>query len=182
MAGFNDIKYEDFFNFKGPVFTVSTESSSKTSDIARLFGSLLHAGDIVCLDGDLGAGKTVFTAGIADCLGIKEPVPSPTFTILIEHREGRLPLFHFDVYRLNGGEEFYDLGFTEYFNENGVCVIEWASKIKDTLGNDVIRILIERDILNPGDMRKISFSFPEGDCRVEKLKSGVENYYADTGK
>ena len=182
MAENHDMKHEDFFYFKGPVFNITTDSTDITFNIARIFGNILKAGDIVCLDGDLGAGKTVFTAGIADSLGIKESVPSPTFTILIEHRDGKLPLFHFDVYRLSGEDEFYDLGFSEYFYENGICVIEWASKIKEAFEKDVIKILIERDFFNPGDLRKISFSFPEGDCRLEKLKSEVENYYADTCK
>jgi len=167
----------DFLKDDGRIYTVNTVSQKETTDIAAILGKLLKADDVVCLDGDLGAGKTVFAAGIAKSLGIEGPVPSPTFTVLIEHRSGELPFFHFDVYRLNSVDEFFDLGFTEYFYEGGVCVIEWASKIQGAIDKTAIEIIMQRDVINFGDFREITFCFPQNDERFDIIIEEVKKYY-----
>ncbi len=93
----------------------------------------LKAGDVVALTGDLGAGKTTFTKAVAEGLGIKATVSSPTFTIVQEYDDGRLPLYHFDVYRVNSEEDLFELGFDEYIHGKGVCLIEWADLLPDGL-------------------------------------------------
>lgn len=118
----------------------------KNEDETRAFGLELGAslgkGDIVALIGDLGTGKTALTKYIAEGLGIREVITSPTFTIVQEYRQGRLPLYHFDVYRIGDPEEMYELGYEEYFYGDGVCVIEWADLIEELLPEytKVIRI------------------------------------------
>lgn len=103
----------------------------------------LKPGDIVALIGDLGTGKTYLTKSIAEGLGITEMITSPTFTIVREYISGRIPLYHFDVYRLSSPEEMYELGYEEYFFGQGVCVIEWADKIMDLIPQGCIIIRIE---------------------------------------
>lgn len=118
----------------------------KNEDETRVFGlelgASLRKGDIVALIGDLGTGKTALTKYIAEGLGIRETITSPTFTIVQEYRQGRLPLYHFDVYRIGDPEEMYELGYEEYFYGDGVCVIEWADLIEELLPEytKVIRI------------------------------------------
>lgn len=101
-------------------------SEKDTFLIGKQFGTQAKAGDIYLLHGDLGVGKTVFTKGFAEGLGIKEPITSPTFTLIQEYMEGRLPFYHFDVYRIGDVEEMYDIGIDEYLFGDGVCLIEWA--------------------------------------------------------
>ncbi|MGI6747877.1 MAG: tRNA (adenosine(37)-N6)-threonylcarbamoyltransferase complex ATPase subunit type 1 TsaE [Anaerovoracaceae bacterium] len=103
----------------------------------------LKPGDIVALIGDIGTGKTTLTKSIAEGLGITEMITSPTFTIVQEYMSGRIPLYHFDVYRLNSEEEMYELGYEEYFFGKGVCVVEWADKILELIPQDSIIIRIE---------------------------------------
>lgn len=103
----------------------------------------LKPGDIIALIGDLGTGKTTLTKSIAEGLGITRMITSPTFTIVQEYTEGRLPLYHFDVYRINDLEEMYELGYEEYFFGQGVCVIEWADQITELIPGDSIFIRIE---------------------------------------
>lgn len=103
----------------------------------------LKKGDLIALSGDLGTGKTAFTRYIAEGLGITETVTSPTFTIIQEYRSGRLPLYHFDVYRVSDEEELFELGYEEYFYGDGVCVVEWADLIDDLLPEGALRIHIE---------------------------------------
>jgi len=123
---------------------ISTRRGDETRDLARKLGLLLQPGDVIALSGDLGAGKTTFTQGLAVGLGIEEGVVvnSPTFTILAEHHEGRMPLYHFDVYRLSGPGDLYDLAFDEYLDGSGVTVIEWADKIEAALPPDTLYISI----------------------------------------
>ncbi len=111
------------------------------TDFAKLWGSKLISGDIICLDGDLGAGKTTMTQSIAEGMGILEYVTSPSYTIICEY-SGQIPLYHMDVYRLGDEDELFELGFDEYIYGDGVCVIEWASKIENSIPKDAIRVHI----------------------------------------
>lgn len=108
------------------------------------------------LVGDLGVGKTVFTQGFAAGLGIMEPVSSPTFTILQSYEEGRLPLYHFDVYRIGDVSEMDEIGYEDCFYGEGVCLIEWADLVAEILPEDCIRIVMEKDLSEGFDFRKIT--------------------------
>ena len=112
-------------------------------------------GQIFLLHGDLGVGKTVFTKGFAEGLGIHEPITSPTFTLIQEYEEGRMPFYHFDVYLIGDVEEMYDLGYEDYFFGEGVCLIEWASLIRDLLPEGCISITIEKELEKGFDYRRI---------------------------
>lgn len=118
-----------------------TESAEETSRIGEKLGRLVNEGNIICLSGDLGAGKTAFTKGIAKGMGVEDYVTSPTYTIINEY-EGRLPLYHFDVYRLNDVEEMYELGYEEYFFGDGVVVVEWADIVRDIIPGERLWITI----------------------------------------
>lgn len=109
-----------------------SRSPEETKKIAGSFAAGLHPGDVVCLSGDLGAGKTAFVQGLAEGLGIEEYVNSPTFTIVNEYEAG-IPLYHFDVYRIDDSDELYEIGYEEYIDGDGVTVIEWPQKIIDIL-------------------------------------------------
>ncbi|HEY4601465.1 MAG TPA: tRNA (adenosine(37)-N6)-threonylcarbamoyltransferase complex ATPase subunit type 1 TsaE [Cerasibacillus sp.] len=122
------------------VFKLTTYSEDDTMEIAKQLASLLDRGDVLTLEGDLGAGKTTFTKGLAKGLNIEENVSSPTFTIIKEYTDGKLPLYHMDVYRLEGSDE--DIGFEEYFYGNGISIVEWAQFIEDYLPNEVLSITI----------------------------------------
>ncbi|KKB35435.1 tRNA (adenosine(37)-N6)-threonylcarbamoyltransferase complex ATPase subunit type 1 TsaE [Bacillus thermotolerans] len=117
--------------------TFSTKSAEQTQGFAEKLASFLCPGDVLLLEGDLGAGKTTFTQGLAKGLGVKRTVNSPTFTIIKEYK-GRLPLYHMDVYRVSDEEE--DLGFDEYFYGDGVCVVEWAHLIESQLPDQYLKI------------------------------------------
>ena len=121
-------------------------------------GENLKRGDVLCLDGDLGVGKTVFTKGVAAGLGIKDDVSSPTFTLIQEYYGGRLPLYHFDVYRIDGPWDMDDLGYDEYFYGEGVCLVEWGSRIKELFPESTIYVRIEKDLEKGFDYRKITVS------------------------
>ena len=121
---------------------VITNNENETYNIGIKIGKQLKAGDILSLNGDLGAGKTYLTKGIAKGLGIEDYITSPTFTILNEY-EGRIPLYHFDVYRINDVEEMYEIGFEEYLYGNGVCVIEWGNIVEEILPKNAINIKIK---------------------------------------
>lgn len=126
-----------------------------TCALGKRLATEAKAGQIFLLHGDLGVGKTVFTQGFADGLGIQEPITSPTFTLIQEYEEGRLPFYHFDVYRICDVEEMYDLGYEDYFFGQGVCLIEWASLIREILPETCINITIEKDLERGFDYRKI---------------------------
>lgn len=127
-----------------------------TFEFGKKLGEEVKPGDFICLNGDLGVGKTVFTQGFAAGLGISEPVNSPTFTILQEYEEGRLPLYHFDVYRIADPEEMYELGYEDYFFGEGVCLVEWAELIKELLPAHRKVITIEKVLEKGFDYRKIT--------------------------
>ena len=133
---------------------------------ARELGGQAKPGDIFLLEGELGVGKTVFAKGFAQGLGISEPVTSPTFTIIQEYSEGRLPLYHFDVYRIADVDEMYELGYEGYFFGEGVCLIEWASRIEEILPGDCKKIRIEKDLERGFDYRLITL----GDDRNEHFR------------
>ncbi len=135
-----------------------TMSPKETFELGRKIGLEAKAGEIICLDGDLGVGKTVFTQGFAKGLGIDEAVNSPTFTIIQEYDEGRLPLYHFDVYRIGNPEEMYEIGYEDYFYGQGVCLIEWAKLIEELIPDEAKIVLIEKDLENGLDYRKITVS------------------------
>jgi tRNA threonylcarbamoyladenosine biosynthesis protein TsaE len=118
-------------------------NEQETMEFGIKLAKQLVPGSVVALTGDLGVGKTTLTKAIAKGLGIHSMVTSPTFTIIQEYKEGRLPLYHFDVYRIMDEEEMYELGYEEYFFGDGVCVVEWADQIEGLLLEDVIRIHIE---------------------------------------
>lgn len=130
-------------------------SAKNTYDIARKLGEKACAGDVVCLVGDLGVGKTLFSQGFAKGLGIEESVNSPTFTIVQVYEEGRLPLYHFDVYRIEDSEEMEEVGFSDMIYGEGVCLIEWADMISDILPEHYINIVIEKDLQKGFDYRRI---------------------------
>ncbi len=135
-------------------------SYEETLKVAKEFASSLKGGEIICLSGDLGTGKTAFTQGIAQALGIKEYITSPTFTIINEY-QGTIPLYHFDVYRISDYDELFEIGFEEYIEKYGIVVIEWAEMIKDTLPKDCIWICIEKDLDTSIDTRIINIEYNE---------------------
>ena len=127
-----------------------------TYDLGFKMAEAAVPGDVFCLDGDLGVGKTVFTAGFAKGLGINTPICSPTFTILQVYEEGRLPLYHFDVYRIADVDEMDEIGFDEYAFGSGVCLIEWGSRIAEILPENTKYITIEKDLSKDFDYRLIN--------------------------
>ena len=128
-------------NIKKGTFIIDTEAGTRALGLS--IADAAEPGDIIALTGDLGTGKTALTKYIAEGLGIKEEVISPTFTIVREYRSGRLPLFHFDVYRLSGPEEFIDAGAEDYLEDSGLSVIEWADIVADALPADALLVNIE---------------------------------------
>lgn len=134
---------------------IESFSTDDTYAVGEKLGNSAKAGEIYCLCGEVGVGKTVFTKGFAAGLGIKEPISSPTFTIIQEYEEGRLPFYHFDVYRISDLEEMDEIGYDDYFYGNGVCLIEWAQMIKELLPKQIINITIEKDLKKGFDYRKI---------------------------
>lgn len=138
------------------VLTIESLCAADTFEFGKMMGSKVTAGTAVWLSGDLGTGKTIFAKGFAKGLGIEEPVVSPTFTILQEYREGRLPLFHFDTYRIEDSEEMYEIGFEEYLYGEGVCLIEWAENIRELLPKRFYKVTIEKCPEKGTDYRKIT--------------------------
>ena len=137
---------------------IETNSASETLALGEKLGKAAKPGQIYTLNGDLGVGKTVLTQGFAKGLGITEAVNSPTFTIIQEYDEGRLPLYHFDVYRIGNPEEMYEIGYEDYFYGQGVCLIEWAKLIEELIPDEAKIVLIEKDLENGLDYRKITVS------------------------
>ena len=130
-------------------------SEEMTFEIGKKLGEKADKGEIICLEGDLGVGKTVFTKGFAEGLNIEENIDSPTFTIVQEYTEGRLPLYHFDVYRIGDISEMDEIGYDDYFFGEGVCLIEWASRIKELIPESAIRITIEKDLSRGFEYRRV---------------------------
>ena len=139
-----------------------TNSAEETFALGEQFGQAAAAGEVYALIGDLGVGKTVFTQGFAAGLGITEPVNSPTFTILQIYEGGRLPLYHFDVYRIEDPEEMFEVGFDEYLYGQGVCLVEWADMVAEELPPKVRTVRIEKELKKGMDVRRITVSEAQG--------------------
>lgn len=154
------------------MFEVTVKSPEATMALGQRLAPSLQPRDVILLDGDLGAGKTTFTKGLALGLGITRNVKSPTFTIIREYQGGRIPLYHMDVYRLEegGGDE---LGLDEYFNGDGVNVVEWSTFIADELPADYLRIVFKRDDEAGENQRTLRFE-PQG-AHFEKLVQHLED-------
>ena len=135
---------------------IDTRRPEETFALGEKLGREAKPGQIYTLNGDLGTGKTVFTQGFASGLGITEPVNSPTFTILQVYEEGRMPFYHFDVYRIGDVEEMDEIGYEDCFYGEGVCLIEWAELIEEILPEKVIVVTIEKDLEQGFDYRKIT--------------------------
>ena len=133
-----------------------TNSEKETFELGKNLGEQAKAGQIFCLNGDLGVGKTVFTQGFAKGLGIEENVNSPTFTIIQGYEEGRIPLYHVEVYRIGEPEERYEIGYEEYFFGEGVCLIEWSKLIEELIPEEAINIEIDKNLEKGLDYRKIT--------------------------
>ena len=135
---------------------IETHDPEETFEVGRKIGMNAKPGQIYTLTGDLGVGKTVFTQGVAPGLGITEPVNSPTFTIIQEYEDGRLPFYHFDVYRIGDLEEMEEIGYDDYFFGQGICLIEWAELIEEILPEKRIEVTIEKDLEKGFEYRKIT--------------------------
>lgn len=153
-------------------YEIKLNSPEETMETAARLGELLQAGDVITLEGDLGAGKTTFTKGLAKGLHIKRVVKSPTFTIIREY-QGRLPLYHMDVYRLEDSDE--DLGFDEYFEGEGVSVVEWAHIIEEFLPKDRLDIVIRRS----GDAERELTLEPKGERFYRLCEEFMNESFSD---
>ena len=143
---------------------IRTISPEETEAIGRKIAAKLLPGDIIAYYGDLGAGKTAFTRGLAAGLGVTEQVTSPTYTIVNEYLSGRLPLFHFDMYRLGSADDLFDIGWEDYLARGGVCAVEWSENVEEAL-NGAIRITISKD---PADENVRTITI-EGGARFANL-------------
>lgn len=136
-------------------FIKKTASVEETMELGRTLGHYIEKGTTICLTGDLGTGKTHFAKGLAEGLGVKETITSPTFTIVNEYHTGRVPLYHFDVYRVNDPDEVLQVGFEEYVYGEGVSLVEWADLIESILPDQFLQVKIEKSDVE--DERKITF-------------------------
>ena len=121
-----------------------SHSPEETRAAGARLAETLRGGEVVAFTGDLGAGKTAFVSGMAEALGVEDRVTSPTFTIVNEYEGGRLPLFHFDMYRLGSADELFHIGWEDYLARNGVCAVEWSENVADAIEGDAIRVSITR--------------------------------------
>lgn len=135
---------------------IETRTPEETFELGRKIGEMAVPGQVFTLTGDLGVGKTVFTQGVAAGLGIDEAISSPTFTIIQVYESGRLPFYHFDVYRIGDIEEMEEIGYDDYFFGEGICLIEWANLIEEILPEKLIAITIEKDLEQGFDYRRIT--------------------------
>ncbi len=141
-----------------------------TLDFAKKFASKLSVGDIIILSGDLGSGKTKFTQGFLEYFGIYNEISSPTFTIVNEYNTPKMPIYHFDIYRLSSPNEFYEIGGTDYFDD-GICIIEWGEIIEKIIPADYIKITFNRDFSN-NDLRTLNV-----EAYGERLQNIVKNIF-----
>lgn len=138
--------------------SIETYSANETYEFGVRIGQNAKAGQVYTLIGDLGVGKTVFTQGVAKGLGIEGPVNSPTFTILQVYEDGRLPFYHFDVYRIGDVSEMDEIGYEDCFYGNGICLVEWANLVEEILPEHYTEIRIEKDLEKGLDYRLISMT------------------------
>lgn len=137
---------------------IETKSEKETFELGFSIGKEAEPGEVYALSGDLGVGKTVFTKGVAAGLEVKEQVNSPTFTIVQVYESGRLPFYHFDVYRIGDPEEMDEIGYEDYFYGEGLCLVEWADLIEELMPEDTKWVTIEKDLEKGFDYRKIVIS------------------------
>lgn len=130
-------------------------SEENTYEIGKQMAANSKPGDIFALSGDLGVGKTVFAKGFAEGLGIKENISSPTFTFVLVYESGRMPLYHFDMYRIADPEELEEIGYEDYFFGEGVCLVEWPSRVEELLPENTVKVTIEKDLSKDFSYRKI---------------------------
>lgn len=149
---------------RGEAQVLETMSPEDTFALGEMLGAAGTPGEVYTLNGDLGTGKTVFTQGFAKGLGIHGPVNSPTFTILQIYEEGRLPLYHFDVYRIGDVEEMEEIGYEDCFYGEGISLIEWADRIEEILPERYVRVTVEKDLEKGFDYRRIT---------LERILNGV---------
>ena len=135
---------------------IESYSAKETRELGKKIGQQAKPGEVYTLVGDLGVGKTVFAQGLACGLGIEEAINSPTFTIVQVYDEGRLPFYHFDVYRIGDIEEMDEIGYEDYFYGDGVCLVEWAELIEELLPKNRVELLIEKDLEKGFDYRRIT--------------------------
>ncbi len=140
-----------------------TNSPEETEKIGEALAAKLQPGDVIAYYGDLGAGKTAFTRGLARGLGILEPITSPTYTIVNEYTSGRMPLFHFDMYRLHSADDLFDIGWEDYLERGGVCAVEWSENVEDALENP-IRVTVTR---NGTDDTSRVITIEGGNCHAD---------------
>ena len=134
----------------------NSNSPKETENIAKAFSKELKAGDVICLNGDLGTGKTAFVGGLVRALGYSEPISSPTFTIVNCYEGAVFPIYHFDVYRIEDSDEMYEIGYEEYINGDGITLIEWSEKISDILPLERYEITIKKNYDKHDDFREIN--------------------------
>lgn len=137
---------------------IETKSEKETFELGFSIGKGAKPGEVYALSGDLGVGKTVFTKGVAAGLAVKEQVNSPTFTIVQVYESGRLPFYHFDVYRIGDPEEMEEIGYEDYFYGEGLCLVEWADLIEELMPEDTKWVTIEKDLEKGFDYRRIVIS------------------------
>lgn len=140
---------------------IETFSENETFQLGKRLGLSARPGQVFSLIGDLGTGKTVFTKGMASGLGITEPVSSPTFTIVQVYEGGRMPFYHFDVYRIGDIEEMDEIGYEDYFYGDGICLVEWADLIEELMPADTVTVRIEKDLERGFDYRRITVESSE---------------------
>lgn len=159
---------------------IKTSSVEQTIDVGTKLGGILMPGDVVSLTGGLGAGKTAFVKGIAIALGIKGYVTSPTFTIINEYCSGKIPLYHFDAYRIDDSCELIELGFEEYVNGRGIVAIEWAELVKQILPSEYVKVDIKRDAQGGENDRVICIEFIGESYRQRenKFKTAIKSLKA----
>lgn len=148
---------------------IESNEEKKTYELGVLLGESAAPGENYALMGDLGAGKTVFAKGVAKGLGIKETVNSPTFTIVQEYEEGRMPFYHFDLYRLGSPEELEEIGYEDFFYGDGLCLVEWAELFREVLPDRTGFITIEKDAARGPDHRRITLEGKAAERIAERL-------------
>lgn len=148
---------------------ITLQDLQATEEFATIIGEVAEEGDNLILTGDLGAGKTTLTKGIAKGLGIKQTIKSPTYTIIREYSNGRLPLYHMDVYRIDSGA--WDLGLDEYFEDDGLCVIEWGKQLEDAAPLDYLELTIEKNSVDENKREVVLQAFGK---QAEDFKKRIE--------